>query len=274
MKIHTMLCVVILGGPVFLCAGVGPSSAAPPSHTPKGGSQGGCGVNMIEVGPTCVDKYEASVWSEAPLGNGAPQGQQFGATSDDYPCSDNGNDCSAEAANPIYAASVPGVRPSASITWFQAQQACGNVGKRLLRNAEWQMAAAGTPDTGGADDGLTTCNTDNLVPGVSSTGSRSHCVSNWDAFDMVGNVWEWVEDWIQPNTADGATLSTPLYGGDGLFGINDAPNQTGGAAFPAALIRGGRFAGPAGFTGAGVFTLSAQSAPSDSFIGIGFRCGR
>lgn len=264
---------IVFSVSVLFLLSVGLARADSPA-TPKGGGPGGCPVNMAPVGPICVDVYEASVWSKPPHGNGSPQGQQYGVSADDYPCSDNGNDCSVTAAHPIYAASVPGVKPSASITWFQAQQACANVGKRLLRNAEWQMAAAGTPDTGGADDGLTSCNTDNLVPGVAPTGSRSSCVSNWGLHDMVGNVWEWVEDWFQPNTPDVTSVSTPLYGSDGLFGVNDAPNQTGGAGFPAALIRGGRFVGPAGSSGAGVFALSAQSAPSDSFIGIGFRCAR
>ena len=157
-----------------------------------------CPVNMVPVGPLCVDKYEATVWSEPPRSDGRPSGTQFGATGDDYPCSDNGNDCS--GANPIYAVSLPGRTPSASITWFQAQQACLNVGKRLPTNAEWQGTAAGTPDTGGADDGSTTCNTDDLEPGVSLTGSREDCVSNFGAFDMVGNLLEWVADWIQGST--------------------------------------------------------------------------
>jgi len=64
----------------------------------------GCPVNMARAGPICVDMYEATVWSKPPApGNGRPRGTQFGAAGDDYPCSDNGNDCS--GANAIYAAS-------------------------------------------------------------------------------------------------------------------------------------------------------------------------
>jgi len=43
---------------------------------------------------------------------GNPEGKQFGVTGDDYPCADNGNDCRFK----IFAASVPGVTPSRSIT--------------------------------------------------------------------------------------------------------------------------------------------------------------
>ena len=71
----------------------------------------------------------------------------------DYaPCADNGQNC----ADDIFAVSLAGVTPSARITWFQAQAACANAGKRLPTNAEWQVAVAGTPDPGpdNGDDGL------------------------------------------------------------------------------------------------------------------------
>src|SRR5262249_43834089 len=48
----------------------------------------------------------------------------------------------------VYALSIPGVKPTACITWFQANQACLLSGKRLLTNREWQGAATGTPDPG------------------------------------------------------------------------------------------------------------------------------
>src|SRR3954452_20210405 len=35
---------------------------------------------MVQAGPVCIDKYEASVWS-SPTG-----GTQFGTSSDNYPC--------------------------------------------------------------------------------------------------------------------------------------------------------------------------------------------
>ena len=115
--------------------------------------QGGCAPTMrgtgamVKVGSFCIDKYEASVWS-SPKG-----GTQYGVSSDDYPCNDNGQNCSN-----IYARSVPGVKPARYITWFQAQQALANSGKRLPSNAEWQEAVRGTPDAG-PDNGTTDCNT-------------------------------------------------------------------------------------------------------------------
>src|SRR5438128_25123 len=130
-----------------------------------------CPPDSVRVGTVCVDKYEASVWSINPasreLVRKVQRGKatvavltdkgavQRGADSDDYDladCPDTGNGCTN-----VYAVSIPGVKPARFITWFQAASACRNVGKRLLTNAEWQVAAFGTPDPGNAGDGVTTC---------------------------------------------------------------------------------------------------------------------
>src|SRR5262245_29627623 len=68
-----------------------------------------CPADSVSVGTVCVDTYEASVWAipadnkalikkvqkgKASLANLSAGGTQRGATGDDYPCDDNGNDCS------------------------------------------------------------------------------------------------------------------------------------------------------------------------------------
>jgi hypothetical protein len=203
------LAVAFFGGYLGLAAPVAGKTAA-----------AACPPDSVLVGRTCVDKYEASVWdlSGIPAGKAkttliaaikagtateatllAAGAVQRGVSSDDYPCDNNGNDCTN-----IFAVSITGVTPSAFITWFQAQAAAANSGKRLLTNAEWQIAAAGTPDPGVSAAGSLDCNTKNGggagVDAVVDTGSRSNCVSHFGAFDMVGNLWEWVADWVPLST--------------------------------------------------------------------------
>jgi len=223
---------------------------------------------MVKVGPLCVDKYEASVWSNAD-GTGTAYGVFTGQTTMPVGFPANGN-----WTTPVYAVSKPGVLPSTAISWFQAQQACALSGKRLLTNAEWQMAAAGTPDPG-TDNGTTDCTVGS--PDPVNTGSRSSCVSKWNVNDMVGNVWEWVADWMQGDTNPWAPTTTATaggtYGDDRMYGTNPAVSQDASSTnFPAALIRGGDwFEG----TDDGVFDLVADFSPSTSNNGgIGFRCAR
>ena len=167
-----------------------------------------CAADAVVAGTVCLDRYEASVWrvpnpttTNAILVRNIQRGRatqadltaggatQLGTKSADYtPCADNGQNC----ANDIYAVSLPSEIPSASITWFQAQEACANAGKRLPTSAEWQVGANGTPDPG-PDNGTTDCNTKS-DGSASLTGARGSCVSARGAFDMVGNLAEWVAD--------------------------------------------------------------------------------
>lgn len=238
-----------------------------------------CPKGSVQVGPICVDTYEASVW-EIPAANTrlikrVQKGRidaavdlagatQHGVTSDDY---DPGCPDTAAGCKDFYAVSVPGVTPSAHLTWFQAAAACRNAGKRLLTNAEWQMAAFGTPDPG-TDNGTNDCNitstTLTLPEDPVTTGSRGLCVSDVGAFDMVGNLWEWAGDWGE--RAGACTSWSATFGTDASCVGGD-----GSVHLPGALIRGGDFGdGPA----AGVFAVAGLFDPSFALFGIGFRCAR
>lgn len=229
---------------------------------------------MVRVGPLCVDKYEASVWDTASGG-----GTQYGAGSDDYPCDDNGSDCAgpnnATPANAIFARSEPNETPSTNITWFQAQQACAASGKRLLTNAEWQMAVTGTDST---QCNINTTNGGQGNGSVTLTNTYPSCVSNWGAVDMVGNVNEWTADWMQGTDHDTWTITddapsstprqvnSPIYasGGDAA-GVVQAGT---GGNYPAAVYRGG------GAGGGNEFIFNASNTPSFTFSVLGFRCAR
>lgn len=248
-------------------------------------SSSGCPSDAVQVGSTCVDKYEASVWQipdpfgtntglvkkvqegKATLadltGGGATQISPSSSCTPSFSSlgtfPDNG-----QWTLPLYAVSIPGVHPTACVTWFQAAQACRLSNKRLPTNLEWQDAAAGTPDPG-PDNGTTNCNT--LSGTAVNTGSRSGCLSNYGALDMVGNVDEWVADWVPLSTACpgwGAFSSTGDYQ---CFAGADTVS-TGG---PGALVRGGHFIDG---TGAGPLAVVGSNQPKFSFFRIGFRCAR
>ena len=236
-----------------------------------------CAPDSVPVGATCLDRYEESVWrvtdptttnailvAKIQLGTAtqadlvAGGATPLGTASDDYaPCASNGQNC----ADDIYAVSLASVIPSANISWFQAQEACANSGKRLPTSAEWQVAANGTPDSG-PDDGTTDCNTKSDV-GVSLTGARTSCASARGAFDMVGNLQELVADWVAAPTFCPGWAS---FSNDQMCLAGAATDRN----FPGALVRGGWFeSGPA----AGPLAVTAFP-PFRSSIFTGFRCAR
>lgn len=244
-----------------------------------------CAPDAVVAGSVCVDRYEASVWrvpdpatTNANLIRGIRLGRatraellaagavRLGAAGDDYaPCGDDGQRC----ADDIYAVSLPSEIPAANITWFQAEEACANSGKRLLTNAEWQVAANGSPDPG-PDDGTTDCNSASRGT-VTLTGSRSRCVSARGAFDMVGNLFEWVSDWVPlstfcPNWGD---LSDDVMCLAGASTTGSGPGTV--LPGPGAVLRGGSYLGD---STDGPLTVVATVVPSRSDESIGFRCAR
>jgi formylglycine-generating enzyme required for sulfatase activity len=237
-----------------------------------------CAPDAVVAGTVCLDRYESSVWrvpnpttTNASLARRIRQGKatraelisagatQLGTRNDDYaPCRDDGQNC----RDDIYAVSLPSVVPSAFVTWFQAQEACANAGKRLPTNAEWQVGVNGTPDPG-PDDGTSDCNTDGAL--LSPTAARRDCVSTRGAFDMVGNLAEWVADWVPRST------QCQLWGGGADDDVMCLVGASTTATAPGALVRGGFyfFLGPF----AGPLTVGTDE-PFNGFHFIGFRCAR
>ena len=199
---------------------------------------------MVKVGDFWVDRYEASICP----GSGEIESEQ-------------GNDTTAAAC------SVAGALPTTTVTWFQSAQMCANAGKRLCGNAEWQTAAAGTPDPG-ATTTDEECNvSSDGTP--AAAGTHTDCVSRFGAYDMAGNIWEWVADWHGKSSSVSALTSNATYGNDWMFDVSPADDQGGGLNFPAAVLRGGDWG--AG-TGAGAFAMYLGFAPSSMLSTIGARC--
>jgi formylglycine-generating enzyme required for sulfatase activity len=242
-----------------------------------------CTPDMVSVGPVCVDKYEASVW-RIPPGNtrligkirrgavdigdlqaaGAEQVSPSG--SPDQPCQPpypTTFPASGEWTEPLYVVSVVGVVPTGCTSWFQAEQACRLSGKRLLTNQEWQAAASGTPDALNLPDNpLPECNVDRER--AEPTGLSTACVSRWGAADMIGNVAEWVADWVPSGTA---CPGWPLFAHNDLMCLAGASTTDG----PGALVRGGTAASGSAAGSLSVVTSNPQRGDASS---LGFRCAR
>jgi formylglycine-generating enzyme required for sulfatase activity len=234
---------------------------------------------------------------------GTPPGCNSDNSCDDYPASfpDSGN-----WTAPLYACAVKGVVPSRSLTWFQAQQACGASGRHLITNGEWQMAVAGTYDPGSATGNATgdaRCNigtsgarkTGLGTDGDAVYGESTECTSKYGVEDMIGNLWEWADLWGQSGNAstsysNGAYVkpwpagysptdedsgTTGAQTADGTWNINGISysNGTGGytSGLPFAAIRGGDWTNG---TGAGAFAFNATNGPSNWDWSLGFRCSR
>jgi hypothetical protein len=223
-----------------------------------------CAADAVQTAPgqPCVDKYEASLWDIPPAqtvliqkvkdgiatladltGGGATQISVTSSCSPGFPGTfpQDGH-----YSAPLYAASVPGVKPTACITAYQAAVACQLSEKRLLTGAEWLAAGAGTVDTN-TDNGTTDCNTNAPGAGVNApvnTGSRSACVSTSGTFDQIGNVFEWTLDRTTDVLTGVPSADTWIRGGDWLDGVG-------------ASLSGGD-----------------QDGPGNALSYIGFRCGR
>jgi hypothetical protein len=84
--------------------------------------------------------------------------------------------------------------PRSNVSFEEAKKTCAKQGKRLCTSEEWMWACGG-------QDGLAypygkafeqeRCNADTHILG---SGGKINCSSPFGAFDMVGNVFEWVTD--------------------------------------------------------------------------------
>lgn len=113
-----------------------------------------------------------------------------------------------------------------------------------------------------ADNGTTDCKTTGTAS--VNTGSRSGCVSHFGAFDMVGNLMEWVADWVPFST------SCPGWGAfsdDGMC-LSGASTTNG----PGALVRSGAFS--QGVSSAGPFAVFELLPSNSTHDDVGFRGAR
>jgi formylglycine-generating enzyme required for sulfatase activity len=98
--------------------------------------------------------------------------------------------------------------PIVDVTWDEANQYCAWTGGRLPTEAEWEYAArGGSPQ---ARYG----NLNDIAWSRENAGNLTHAVAGklvngYGLYDMLGNVWEWVNDWFDPKYYQGSPAQDP-----------------------------------------------------------------
>jgi formylglycine-generating enzyme required for sulfatase activity len=111
---------------------------------------------------------------------------------------------------PLYCLGNLPENPAACITWYEAEAYSKWRGGRLPTEAEWEYAARGPQSLvypWGNDFDGSRCNVVDSK-GFKPVGSYPTGVSWVGAFDMAGNVMEWVHDWLGSYSAGAAENPT------------------------------------------------------------------
>jgi formylglycine-generating enzyme required for sulfatase activity len=106
--------------------------------------------------------------------------------------------------------------PVTGVNWFAAKEYCAWRDARLPSEAEWEKAARGAngfeyPWGNEWDPRITNTGDDGeWDEGMAPVGVYPKNKSPYGAFDMSGNVWEWVADWYAPY--EGSTYAAKAFG--------------------------------------------------------------
>lgn len=158
--------------------------------------------------------------------------------------------------NPSYFGKCP-LCPVEKVTFHQASQYCAKVGKRLPTEAEWEKAARGGTTGryywGKGHMDLYAWYGNNAGKRTQPVGTRDP--NRYGLYDMAGNVWEWVQDWYDPN----------------YYPKSQKRNPTGPVKGTSKVIRGGSWGTPPAKI---AHAYRDSRDPGTRYINGGFRCAK
>ena len=92
--------------------------------------------------------------------------------------------------------------PVVGVTWYGANGYAKWIGKRLPTEAEWEIAAKGAIEEGWFPTGTEIDHTQANFFNSDTTAVMSYPPNGYGLYDVVGNVYEWCEDWYAYNYYD------------------------------------------------------------------------
>jgi len=140
--------------------------------------------------------------------------------------------------------------PAENVNWFDAEGYCAMVGMRLPTEAEWEYAAR----AGSATDRYGDINQIAWYSG-NSAGTTHEVMQKqpnaWGLYDMLGNVWQWTEDFY------------------GRYAADEQRDPKGPQSGQFHVLRGGSW-----YNGQSYIHASARSrdAPVNRYYNFGVRC--